>query len=855
MLRTIDGIAIRQLRSRPTRAVLTGFGVVLGVGMVFGVLLLLGTIRHTFDDLISSAWGKTDLIVTGTANGILPESTLTTARAVPGVRDAGAMVGGDFTRLDASGKAITGPAGRLLVAGYDTTGMPPYDFRWLDGRQPRSGPELAVERNWARERRIDVGDRIRLATPAGPVRLPVVGIFRFSSGLSFGGSGFAAMPMASARRLTGIPKGYMQISVAVDDKGDVEAMQAKLAAALGKGVQVKTPEGFGDEVGQQLNALNVLLSFFSGIALFVGGFLILNAFNMTVLQRMREIGTLRTLGATRGLVTRTILLEASVIGGIGSVLGLGLGLGLAAGLIALMRSMEMPVGAMHVTAMPAIAAVALGVLVTTIGAAWPARRAGRVAPIRAVLGTRGVRRTPRRARLVAGVLLFVPGLVLGGAFWGGNGDGSALSGLYGIALTMAMFAGMALLAPFVILPVVRALAWPLRRVFPAGGRLAADALMANPLRTAATAAALTIGLSVVVVNATLSASFMGTVSDQIQQSFARDFTVHAAGQTLETGGGPGVPKSLAARIAAMPETRAVTPIRALFMDLPGIEKGQKQGIAVAYDPSVYGLMDATPLQGASRADALAGVARGGIIIGPQYARLAGLAVGDRVELRGPAGSAEAPVVGVIDSISGGEFNTMQLSLDAMRRIYGFTNDAQVAVRARSDAARPALERRIAALLAADYPGLELASMTDRRAEINDQVSATFNMFNAIVAIAVIVSLLGVVNTLAMSVIERTREIGVLRALGSSRWQIRRTMVAESLLITLAGAFTGVAAGVAIAVAWLPGFAQTMPGLSFHFPGGMTFAVALAAVVLGTFAAVIPARRAARLKVIEALAYE
>jgi putative ABC transport system permease protein len=168
---------------------------------------------------------------------------------------------------------------------------------------------------------------------------------------------------------------------------------------------------------------------------------------------------------------------------------------------------------------------------------------------------------------------------------------------------------------------------------------------------------------------------------------------------------------------------------------------------------------------------------------------------------------------------------------------------------------PQLERRIESLIGRDYPGLEVASMADRKAEIDSEISATFNMFNAIVAVAVIVSLLGVVNTLAMSVIERTREIGVLRALGSSRWQVRRTMVTESLLITLAGTLTGVAAGVAIAVAWLPGFAQTMPGLSFHFPGGTTFAVAVAAVVLGTLAAVVPARRAARLKVIEALAYE
>ena len=357
MLRTVNGIAVRQLRNRPLRARLTAFGVVLGVGMVFGVLLLLGTIRHTFDDLIGSAWGKTDLIVSGTANGILPESALTTARAMPGVRDAGPMVGGDFTRLDPSGKAVTGPAGRLLVAGYDTTGMPPYDFRWVEGRQPRSGPELAVEHNWARERGIDVGDHIRLATPAGPVELPVIGIFRFSSGLSFGGSGFAAMPMAPARRLTGIPKGYMQISVAVDDKGDIEAMQAKLAAAFGKGAQVEDARGLrrrGRAAAQRAQCPPLVLLRHRAVRGRVPDPERVQHDRPAADARDRHAAHPRR-HARAGHADDPA--GGAVIGGIGSVLGLGLGLGLAEGLIALMRSMEMPVGAMHVTAGPAVAAV------------------------------------------------------------------------------------------------------------------------------------------------------------------------------------------------------------------------------------------------------------------------------------------------------------------------------------------------------------------------------------------------------------------------------------------------------------------------------------------------------------------
>jgi putative ABC transport system permease protein len=848
-MRSIDALPLRQLRTRPLRALLTAFGVVLGVGMVFGVLLLVGTIRHTFDDLISSAWGTTDLVVTGEGNGVLPDSALGEVGGVAGVESASGMLGGNFTRLDERDRAVEGAAGRVLVAGYDTGARPPFDFHWEGGRQPKAGPELALERNWARDRGLAVGDRLRLATPAGPVELPVVGIFRFSSGLSFGGTGFAAAPIEQTRRLTG-STGYHQISVAVEDKGAVDEVRRRILSELGTGVVVDTPQGYSEQVGQQLEALNILLYFFSGIALFVGGFLILNSFNMTVLQRMREIGTLRTLGASRALVTRTILTEAAVIGALGSVLGLALGLGLAAGLIELMRGMEMPVGALYVTAGPAITAVVLGMVVTLLGAAWPARRAGRVSPIRAVLGARGLRRTPRARRVIIGLALLLPGVVLGGDSWSGD------AGVLGIPLTMAMFAGIAMLAPFVIIPIVRALAWPLRKVFPAGGRLAADALLSDPVRTAATAAALTIGLSVVVVNSGLSASFMGTIEDQIEQSYTRDFTVQAAGSTLAAGGGSGVPNGLAEEIAAMPDTRAVTPIRALMLDLPGVEEGTPQGMAIGYDPSVYGLMDGTPMTaGTTREEALRGVAAGGLIAGAQYARLAGLELGDRVRLVGPRGTHDAPVVGIRDGMSSSGITELQISLDTMRRVYGVTTDAQVAVRARSHEQAAALGRRIDALVAARYPGLELASLADEREAQKKQVSATFNMFNSIVAIAVIVSLLGVVNTLAMSVLERTREIGVLRALGSSRWQVRRTMLDESLLITSAGALAGIAFGLVIALSWMRGFAEMMPGLTFHFPGATAFAVAAAAIVLGTLAAVLPARRAARLKVIEALAYE
>jgi putative ABC transport system permease protein len=198
---------------------------------------------------------------------------------------------------------------------------------------------------------------------------------------------------------------------------------------------------------------------------------------------------------------------------------------------------------------------------------------------------------------------------------------------------------------------------------------------------------------------------------------------------------------------------------------------------------------------------------------------------------------------------------MRLSLDTMRSVYGEYQPAELAVEARSADLRPALESKIAALLDRRYPNLEMQSAADAKEEVSDEINRTFNMFNAIVIIAIIVSLLGVINTLAMSVIERTREIGVLRALGASRWQVRSTMLDESLMLTVAGSVVGVAAGTLIGVMWLRGADEVMPGLSFHFPGPIVIAVAVAAVVLGVIAAILPARRAARLKVINALTYE
>jgi len=766
------------------------------------------------------------------------------------------MVGGMFTRLEADGSPVTGNKGQMLIAGYATKGYQPYDFRLVEGRRIATGLEIMVEQNWARDRGYDVGDRVRVAGPTGRTELPIIGIFKLTSSLNVGGLGYAAMPLPAARRVFDQPRGWMQISIAATDRGELGALKRRVERVVGNGANVQTPGEVSDQVSEQLAGLNMVLYFFSGVALFVGGFLILNSFNMTVLQRMRELGMLRTLGASRAMATGSVLTEALVIGAVGTALGLALGLGLASGLISLMRGMDVPVGTLDVSASAAITAAVIGIVVTLLGAFWPAHRAGRVSPIRAVVGNPQVRTKASKRRLAVALVLFVPGLWFGGSFWfGGASETGGLAAYGGILMTMAMFAGMAIAAPFVILPVIRWLAVPVRRLLPTGGRLAADSLLSNPLRTAATAVALTIGLSVVVVNSSMSASFVGTIEGQVDKAFARDFTVQAQGFTIEQGGGPGVPRSVQKAIEAMPETGTVAPVRAMPLDLPAVKSGSGQGIAIGVDPARQPKVDGTEFQGVSQSDAYVGLKRGGVLLGSAYARRADLERGDTLELVGPAGRRRAEVVGIIDAIGAMAGMEMRLSLDTMKHVYGNYQPAELAVEARSANTRPALETKIAALLDRKYPNLEMQSAADAKEEVSDEINRTFNMFNAIVIIAIIVSLLGVINTLAMSVIERTREIGVLRALGASRWQVRSTMLDESLMITIAGSVIGVAAGTLIGFTWLRGVDDVLPGMSFHFPGPIVIAVAIAAVVLGVIAAILPARRAARLKVIEALAYE
>ncbi|OLE35124.1 MAG: hypothetical protein AUG48_11675, partial [Actinobacteria bacterium 13_1_20CM_3_68_9] len=797
-MRSFGSLAFRQVRARRLRSLLTTAGIVLGVAMILGVLLLTVTIHRTFSDLFDSVYGRTDLIVSGFGGDSVRHSTLRRVKQTPSIDEAQGEVTSIFTLVDRSGKASDDAGKQLNVAGERLKAAGLSDARTVAGHRPRHGMRIELQKSWADANDIGLGDRVPLATPAGVKRLLVVGLFQFSSGLDFGGQGFARMPLGAARRLMDRPRVWDEVDVVVAGGQDtISRVQHDLRRSLPRGVRVETPDQKSADVESQLQGFNAILYFFAAMALFVGGFLIFNSFNMTVFQRTREIGMLRTLGAGRWRITGSVLREAALLGALGAAIGLGLGVVLTLGLIELMRTLNFPVGHLSFSGFAPVAALATGLITAVLGALHPARRAGRTSPIRAVLGTEGLRARLRARRAVAGTILIPLGLA--GAFWLGAADETttivAAAGMLG---TLAIFFGIALVAPFVIRPLVRVLSWPFRRLFPVEGRLAADAARSDPGRTAATATALMIGLALVVAVNSLGSSFLKSISDEFDRAFARDLTVQPQGFAPGQGPQQTIAKGLRNRLTRIPEAKVVARERFLFTtDLPGSgSKKGSDGLLFGFAPAQYQQVDETDIEGTSRALAFDRMRHGWVTLGKGWADETGLGVGDPITLRGPSGTRRTHVAGIVDTVVfGGQ--TVSMSLGTLRDVYGVTSDSELALKATSAAARPTLQRRVDRIVGRDHPNLAVLSNDQLKSKVENQVNQQFGIFYAIVGVAIFASLFGIVNTLTMSVIERTREIGVLRALGASRWQVRRSIADESLVIGLIGALLGIGVGTGL----------------------------------------------------------
>jgi putative ABC transport system permease protein len=859
----MTSIALKGLAGRKLRAFLTALAIVLGVAMVSGTFVLTDTIKSAFDQIFAGSYKDTAAVVTGksvvefaqSGSPTVPASVLAEVKALPEVQTATGQI---FNLNDSSdyGKLI-GRDGKPL----GTSGNPTFAFgldpgigklnpmTLTDGRWAAGPREIVIDSSSARQGHFDVGNTIG-ASVEGPIkRYRIVGIAKFGSVDSLGGATIGIFDVKTAQALLG-KLGYDLIAVSARPGVSPEQLVGEIRPLLPPSAQVRTGAEQADasakDIAEFTDFIQYFLLAFGIVALFVGAFVIFNTLSITVAQRTRELATLRTLGASRRQVRRSVLVEGLVIGLLASALGLALGVALAKGLSALMAAMslDLPKAGTVFETRTVIVSMLLGTIVTLVASIAPALKATKVPPIAAVREGATLpkgRLAPYRTAISLAVVALSLALLGYGLFADGIAAGPRLLSL--AVGVLALFVGVALTASKAARPLASLLGRPFARLG-VSGSLARENAMRNPQRTAATAAALMIGLALVTLVATLGKGLVESDRDSLHHQVQADYVV------TSKNGWDAFSRAAGDAAAAAPGVTVASSVRNEQAKVDGDEV-RVDGI----DPATIAAVHAYDWVSGSNAT-LASLGRDGAIVRQKWAKAHGVGVGDRITVLNPAGQRAAYVVrgiytqpkfGQIDPVFG-SIGISQRAFDSAferpRNAYTFLNVRDGA----SPETTEALERALAA-----YPDAKVATNADWVDERAGGIDQLLNLLYVLLALSVVVSLFGMVNTMVLSVFERTREIGMLRAVGMTRRQVRRMIRQESIVTALIGAALGLPLGVLLA--WLVTKALSNQGVSFAIPGTLLVAFVVVAFTAGVLAAIAPARRASRLKVLESLAYE
>jgi putative ABC transport system permease protein len=855
--------ALRSLGGRKFRTALTMIAIVLGVAMISGTYILTDTIDKAFSTIFDESYAGTDVLVSGqgadisfqgdsTGDPPVPASLLPEIRELSNVEVA---MGGVYDETNAKiltseGEAVNTQGAPSFGFGIDT--RPEYSrfnpLNLLEGRWPTTGTEVVIDAGTADKQHYAVGDMVEIATlePKRPFRL--VGIAQYGDLDTLGTTTFAVFDVATAQRLFDRDGEFDAISVAGREGVSPEQLIAEIQPILPAGTKVRTgieeAQEQKDEISEFTSFIRYFLLAFAAIALFVGSFVIFNTLSITVAQRTREFATIRTLGGSRRQVLGSVILEALVIGLLASTIGLFLGLLLADGLQALFRALdlELPVADTVFATRTVVVSMLVGVLITLLAGFFPAIRATRVPPIAAVRegATLPKSRLAPFTPYVAAIVTVLALALLGYAMFADDlGTGDRLLAI--AAGVLGLFLGVAMLSSRLVRPLAALVGAPAVALGGAAGRLARRNSVRNPGRTAATAAALMIGIALVTFVTTLANGMKESNRGAIEDQIAADFIV-----TSQDGYTPFVAAAGDA-VAKAPSAELVTHVRSDLAEIDG-HAGYLTGIDPAKIAEGYNFdwiegSDAT----------LAALGDDGAIVDEDFAEEHGLAVGQTVEVRtGENTTTRAVIKGIYKpppfypllgsfSITTGAFDAL---VDRPRNQYTFVNVPG----GPTEATKAELQEA-----ASGFPDAKVQT----RQEWIDKEDAEFNQFltllYVLLALSVIVSLFGMVNTLVLSVFERTRELGMLRAVGMTRRQVRRMVRHESVITALIGAAIGVPLGVFLAALVTRALAEF--DVRFSVPWGQLIVLAIVAVVVGILAAIMPARRAAKLNPLEALQYE
>ena len=845
-------VTIKGLLDHRMRMLLTALSVVLGVGFVAGTFVVTDTMSGVFDELVGST-GGIDVFVEGEdALDALVGSYYERPLVDPGVLDEVAAVEGvqhAFGGVEGYAQIIAPDGHAIVPVGPPTLGAswipPPLGSRQVaPGGHPPEGPdEVVVDHRTADRHDLHVGDRVQIVFgTVAPRTFEIVGIASNASGDNLAGATLAEFDLATAQEVLGHGDHFTQIQLSAADGVTPDELAARVDAVLGEGLAAITAaesrEVIMEQVDSALGFFTIALGIFGAVALVVGAFIIANTFSIVVVQRTRELALLRALGATDRQVVGSLLLEAVLVGLLASVLGVVAGLGLAALLQALLSlfGFDMPSGALVLRPRTVAVALLVGVGVTLLSALLPARKASRLPPIAALRDVQLPVLRVRPARTAAAAVAAATGIGL--VVWALTAHPDRPEAVIGVAALLVLLA-LGGAAPLLSRPLVRLLAAPAARLG-VPGRLARGNALRTPRRTWATASALMIGLALVSLVAVLAASLKASATAALDTALRADLVLTAGGSLA----GGSVPTVVAETLAAAPEVGAVSPVRAGFADLAGA------GTAlVAIDPTTWEDVAAISVT----AGALAGLAeQGTVMVDTDVAAEHDLAVDDVVAGEFLAtGHRDLTVAAVFEPdqlLSGWVLGTATYDANVAQPL-----DAAVLVVGDRGVPLERVREAVAAVTAA-YPAVQVQDQGEYREATAGQVDQLLALVTALLGMALLISVLGITNTLALSVHERTREIGLLRAVGMTRRQVRAMIRWEAVTVAVLGALLGTAVGIAFAWALVRALADE--GLTrLVVPGGQLAVDVAVAALAGMVAAVLPARRAARLDVLDAVTVE
>lgn len=845
-------VTLRGLVSHKVRYALTALAVLLGVAFMAGTFVFTDTIKHTFDGLFSDVYSHTSAVVRA-KQPFTPETNFTSQRRLidgdlvtpilqtPGVTDVSVGVEGYAQLVGRDGEPIGNPAagaptlGEAWTAGADR--MEPY--RFVEGRPPQTGHEVAIDKHSADVGKLEVGTRVTVLTKRQPREYTITGIVRWGTADSPLGASITLFDLPTAERVLTEPGRVNEIDVAAAPGTSQQEMVDRLRATLtNPGLEVVTAAKVTEEgqtgIHKALSFFDTFLLVFAGIALFVGSFLIFNTFSIVVAQRMRELALLRAVGASRPQVIRSVLGESLLVGLVASAAGLGVGVVLAVGLKSLLAVLgfAIPSSGLVVTLRTVVVSVVVGVTMSLLAALVPAWKAGKVAPVAALrdVEVNEETRVVRRAVSGSAVLAVGGGLLLVGLF-GGVSHRMSYVGL-GAA---AFFVGVAVTGPVMARPLCRVVGSLLR--WSPTGRLARNNAMRNPKRTSASAAALMIGVALVALISVMASSTKDSIGALVDSSLRGDFVVGGGGQV---GGESGFSPTLARRLTALPEVASATGIRSGSASIDG-----SPTVLLAVDPRrVQDLFDIDLRHGD-----LTAMGPHGIAVSQHTADADHLALGDTVTVTFPTTGVQRFAV---DAIYGARTlaGDYVLSVAAARRDFSSQLDVEVYARlapgVSADTGRAAIEGVLAA-----YPNATLMDRTQYKEEQESQIDQLLGLMYGLLGLALVIALIGIANTLALSIYERTHELGLLRAVGMTRRQLRGVVRGESVVIALLGTVEGLIVGVLLGCAVVAALrSQGVTRLSI--PVTQLAIVAALAALAGVVAAMGPARRAARLDVLRAI---